>query len=462
MTAGSAPPVTARMTPNAATTPTRDRSSAARREAAVPRRPERIDEPRLVRAFRDLLAARGVTPARVYSALPTRGFGCERCLDAALTSLGLIAERVEPRAEERGLAEHYAQLDWHHDADEELDDPDAPTAGPATRFRADRVLGLYRLGEPGCAPDACVWLWIVAMDESYEVLIAAPTRERLRPLLGALHREDREHQRRAGLVLVGKEWSSQARRARVTWDELVLPPGMRDELRATVREFFDAAPLYRRHALPHRRGLLLSGPPGNGKTSVIRAIANDVDVPVVVATLHGPQDVHDTREAFERAAELAPAVLCFEDLDALVGDGPGLSQFLNLLDGLEPLEGVLVVATTNRPDRIDPAIAKRPSRFDRVFVVPEPELEQRRDYLARQLGPDAPPDAAARLAEATGGYSVAFLKELVLQARLAAVRRGDDHLRDGDLDLALASTREHLRLAGRGLEERGLGFGERA
>lgn len=449
------------MSPNAAIR--RDlRSSRALEAAPLPRRPEKVDEPRLVRAFRDLLAARGVTPSRVHLAQSHRLFGCERCLDAALSSLGLIAERVEPRDDERGVVEHWAQLEWHHEP-EELDDPDAPADtpddAPVARFRADRLFGVYRVGEPGCASDDSIWVWIVSLDDSFEVLLAAPSRERLRPLITALHREDREHQRRAGLVLVGKEWSGQARRTRVGWDELVLPPAIRDELRATVREFFGAAELYRRHRVPHRRGLLLCGPPGNGKTSIIRAIASDVDVPVVVATLHGPQDVHDTREAFERASELAPAVLCFEDLDALVGDGPGLSQFLNLLDGLEPLEGVLVVATTNRPDRIDPAIAKRPSRFDRVFVIPEPELEQRREYLARQLGPDAPPAAAERLAEATGGYSVAFLKELVLQARLAAVRRADERLVGEDLDAALAATREHLRLASRGLEERGLGFG---
>lgn len=457
------------MNTHVATPSVRDRRSPRRHEPAVaPRRPEKLDEPRLVRAFRDLLAARGTAPARVFLNNNATGLlTCAVCLEAALASLGLVAERHEPAENERALVEGYARLSWYFEG-EEADEPGAldegrPAPGAAerraARFYADRVLGLFRLAEEGCPADEAIWLWIVSHDDADAALIGAPSHARLAPLLTALQREDREHQRRSGLVLVGNVSVGRTRRARVGWEELVLPIGMRDDLRATVREFFAAAPLYRRHGIPHRRGLLLCGPPGNGKTSIIRAIASDVDVPVVVATLDNPHDVHNTRTAFQRAADLAPAIVCFEDLDALVGEGPGLSQFLNQLDGLEPLEGVLVVATTNRPDRIDPAIAKRPSRFDRVFVIPEPEQAQRREYLALQLGGDAPAGAAERLAEATAGYSVAFLKELVLQARLAAVRRGDERLRDADLDAALAATREHLRLASRGLEERGLGFG---
>ena len=81
--------------------------------------------------------------------------------------------------------------------------------------------------------------------------------------------------------------------------------------------------------------------------------------------------------AFSTAADLAPAILCLEDLDSLVDAGSSRTQFLNLLDGLKPLEGVLVIGTTNHPESIDPAITKRPSRFDRVFVIPEPGLAQR-------------------------------------------------------------------------------------
>lgn len=428
-----------------------------------------LPDPRLVHAFRSALTRRGAAP-RLVQRCHGGLFTCAPCFDAAIASLGLVAEPVAPRPDERGLLERYDRLAWYFTrpgaGDAERDDLDAEEAagaadeeaGHAARFYADRRLGLFRIAAPG-APDAdAIWLWTFEDGNGDQACVAAPSRARLRPLLTALRREDRDHERRSGLVLVGNHSDGHARRTRVGWDELTLAPALEQDLRATVREFFQAGALYRRHRLPHRRGLLLVGPPGNGKTSILRAIASDVDLPVVVATLDSPNDVHNTRQAFQRAAELAPAVVCFEDLDALVGEGPGLSQFLNLLDGLEPLEGVLVVATTNRPDRIDPAIAKRPSRFDRVFLIGEPDLDLRRRYLERSLGADAPPGAPERLAAATDGYSVAFLKELALQARLAAVRRGEERLTDEDLDGALAATREHLRLASRGLEERGLGF----
>src|SRR5581483_28189 len=121
------------------------------------------------------------------------------------------------------------------------------------------------------------------------------------------------------------------------------------------------------------------------------------------------------------------------------------SLFLNALDGLAPLEGVLVVATTNRPDRIDPAIARRPSRFDRVWSIPPPDRALRERYLARALGADAPDGAAERLAARSEGFSIAFLKELVVQARFAAVRRKDERLQDADLDAALDVAAEHVR-----------------
>lgn len=433
------------------------------------REPTGLHEPRLVRAFQDMLRRRGAPAGlEVYRVARPHPLLCEPCFAAAAAAVGLRLVRETTLPGEEGLQEPHLRLSWYFDRVEERVDPvldDEPGEarageGREARFYADTQQGLLRLvPEAGGEP---LWIWLYAhQDLGDEALVALPRRAALRPFLTELHRREVEHGRSStGLILIGNHGEGRAERRALDWEELVLPPGLREEIEGTVREFFAAAALYKRHGIPHRRGILLAGPPGNGKTSILRAIGSTLSLPLIVATLDSPQEVHNTRHAFQRAAALAPAILCFEDLDALVGEGPGLSQFLNQLDGLEPLEGVLVLATTNRPDRIDPAIARRPSRFDRVFVIPEPDRAQRQAFLTRRLGRDAPAGAAARLAEATEGYSVAFLKELVLQARLLAVRRGEEALQDADLDAALATTREHLRLAAAGLEDRGtVGFG---
>jgi AAA+ superfamily predicted ATPase len=406
----------------------------------------------LVRSFREVLARRGADPELTIHSLDCCGaLVCEECLAAAAGKLGYELERLVPSEGEAGVVESYTTSSFWHDRTRR----EAPV-----RWHDENRFGLSVFRHPD---QPSLWWWEHEQQTEYApdaVLLVAGASGALRALIEALVPLHARHERRGkALFLVGTCREQRAARSPISWDEVILPAALRDELRTSVEEFFGNADLYRKHEIAHRRGILLAGPPGNGKTSILRAISGSLDVPVVVARLdQSPDQRSNCDRAFERAAELSPAVLCFEDLDALLGDGPELSRFLNQLDGLEGLDGVLVVATTNRPDRIDDAIAKRPSRFDRVFLISEPEEPERIAFLTRALGQDAPPGSAQRLAAETGGYSMAFLKELILQARLTAVRRGAEELSDEDLDRALETTREHLRLAARGLEARGVGF----
>lgn len=203
------------------------------------------------------------------------------------------------------------------------------------------------------------------------------------------------------------------------WGDLVLPESTVRTLRENTIEFFESEGEFERMGIPWKRGILMTGPPGNGKTHAIRVILNQLPVPRLIVKNFG-DDADDVQDAFDKVRELAPCVLVLEDIDSLMKPGL-LSAVLNSLDGTEPLHGVLVLATTNHPERPDPAIRNRPSRFDRVLEFGAPALAERRRLLRKFLmrAPEEgrpSPSEISRLAKQTDGFSYAYLKELAVSA----------------------------------------------
>jgi hypothetical protein len=225
------------------------------------------------------------------------------------------------------------------------------------------------------------------------------------------------------------------------WDRLVRDDGLELVCR-DFEAFLAREEWFRRHRLPYRRGYFLYGPPGNGKTSVIQVMAAH---PLVEAyTL----DFSDRElgngalsELFDRAGHTAPALVILEDLDRLYAeDASGdnltritLQHLLSCLDGIASRDGVIVVATANEPKHLDPAILRRPGRFDRVVACRQPSRELRRIYLTRLCAATVPPEAIAEAADRSDGFSFAQLREAYILGGQLAFGRSSEEVSGTDL-----------------------------
>ena len=229
---------------------------------------------------------------------------------------------------------------------------------------------------------------------------------------------------------------------RVTFDDVAGIDEAKEELEEIV-EFLRNPQKFSRLGGKIPKGALLVGPPGTGKTLLARAIAGEAGVPFF--TISGSDFVEmfvgvgasRVRDMFEQAKKNAPCIVFIDEIDAVgrsrgVGYGGGndereqtLNQLLVEMDGFEANEGIIIVAATNRPDVLDPALL-RPGRFDRQVQVPNPDIKGREKILsvhARKvpLGPDVDLRIIAR---GTPGFSGADLANLVNEAALLAARVG--------------------------------------
>ncbi len=243
-------------------------------------------------------------------------------------------------------------------------------------------------------------------------------------------------------------------RPKTTFADVAGYEGAKLEIREVV-DFLRRPERYVRAGAVAPRGVLMVGPPGTGKTLLARAVAGEASVPFFSVTGSSFVEMFvgvgaaRVRDLFAEARKRAPAIIFIDEIDA-IGQRRGgamvvandereqtLNQLLAEMDGFDPAEGIVVLAATNRPEILDPALL-RPGRFDRQVVIPLPTLPERLAILrvharGKQLGPDVDLEVVAR---GTPGFSGADLANLVNEAAIVAVRDDRTVLSASDFDQA--------------------------
>jgi cell division protease FtsH len=252
-----------------------------------------------------------------------------------------------------------------------------------------------------------------------------------------------------------------------SWDSIILEPAIKKEVKANTIDFLNRRKRWAEYSIPQKRGVLLAGEPGTGKTLICKALMAEADgVTCVTTNAYALSADEYITELYETAQDISPCIVFIEDID-LIGlnreeyhyqSGPALLSLLNVLDGVEEKQEIVTVATTNNLETLDRAISQRPSRFDRVVKLSLPSLEERRElisFLCQKIPIDEPTqDYIASKAE---HCTPAQLQEIIYSLAIEYPDESLDapspylELRKDDIDNAI------LRINGR--NRRHLGFG---
>lgn len=209
-------------------------------------------------------------------------------------------------------------------------------------------------------------------------------------------------------------------------ERIYIPQVVSDDIYSQTDFFFSNPVAFRKYGLRHKRGFLFIGVPGTGKTmmtrNLVRHCAKRYGATAWSLQITRQVDEDVVRHAFSSARNNSPAIVILDDLDSLTTQSKVTrAGLLSQIDGIEPLEGVLIIGTSNNPGDLDPALVHRPSRFDRVWTFDLPDKALRRRFLADRL--KASKAVTDMLAEGTTGWTFAYLNELYVAACCSAISR---------------------------------------
>lgn len=202
-------------------------------------------------------------------------------------------------------------------------------------------------------------------------------------------------------------------------DDLQFLPGSPSELIVNqISAFWEKKHLYNKAKLVFKRGILLYGPAGCGKTSIIRLLSNEIiSKGGVVVSVDDISAAQDLLVKFRQVEPDRPLMVVFEDIEKLMGKQDDASAILSFLDGEKQLGNVVSIATTNKPDIIDDTLMRRPGRFDIVIGLNPPVSSSRVIYLSK-LFSDSSEERIEEIADDTDGFGLAHLRELYVSVAI--------------------------------------------
>ncbi|MGA2304846.1 MAG: ATP-dependent zinc metalloprotease FtsH [Acidimicrobiales bacterium] len=304
--------------------------------------------------------------------------------------------------------------------------PSPSLPNDVTEMRNDGVSVSFPTASSNLLSDLLPYIFIIAIGAAFIYFIGRQTKGQM-----------------SGIMSIGrskaKTFSSD--RPSTTFDDVAGYAGVKQEISEVV-DFLKTPARFKEIGAKIPKGVLLVGPPGTGKTLLARAVAGEAGVPFMSVSGSDFMEMFvgvgasRVRDLFQTARKQAPAIVFVDEIDSIgrkrgAGLGGGhdereqtLNQMLSEMDGFDTSEGVVMIAATNRPDILDPALL-RPGRFDRQIVVPLPDLEERLPILqvhckGKRMSNDVDLSVVAR---GTPGMSGADLANLVNEAALHAVRR---------------------------------------
>jgi cell division protease FtsH len=319
--------------------------------------------------------------------------------------------------------------------------PGAPSTQLANQLRADDVKVTASANSPGLGTELLYWLVLLAP----LIFVIWLFRRMSRGAGGAFQ----------GVLGVGRSRAKvfDAERPSTKFSDVAGYEGAKQEISETI-DFLRNPARYQRAGAMAPRGVLMVGPPGTGKTLLARAVAGEASVPFFSVTGSSFVEMFvgvgaaRVRDLFNEARKRAPAIIFVDEVDAIgqrrAGSGAvvandereqTLNQLLSEMDGFDMTQGIVVLAATNRPEVLDPALL-RPGRFDRQITIPLPNLDERAEILAvhsrdKRLAPDVDLRVVAR---GTPGFSGADLANLANEAAIFAVRNNRDVITASDFD----------------------------